>query len=399
VNRTTRWLILLLALVFCASLPVEAAKLRFGEKKLEWSTIYDEQTNAVVWYTGWQVEPGDEFLTEENKKYEVVRAEGNNAWARYVQTIKLSAYLPKEEKSLWAELRSLLPGYLPVQEQPRKMVIYHSHSDESYIPSDGTESKAEGGGGIYKVGAAMASALQAQGIQVTQSPANHNPHDDNAYDRSRRTAMSLISQQKPDAIFDIHRDAAPPDAYATKVNGEDVSKVQVVVGKYNPQMKANEEFALKMKAASDQKYPGLVKGIFYAKGGDYNQDLSPRALLLEVGAHTNNRDSAERGASMLANVVPAAVYGGGGGGGGGTPAPVGAPGAAPAGASGSTKAIGWIVGVVVVGGLAFLLISAGSMKDAGSKVSQFWNTEFANLVGLKGRRKKKNSDPDKEDGT
>jgi stage II sporulation protein P len=401
VNRATRWLILLLVFAFCSSLPADAAKLRFGEKKLEWSTIYDEQTNSVVWYTGWLVEPGDEFLTEDNKKYEVVRAEGNNAWARYVQTIQLSAYLPQEKKSLWAELSSRLPGNLPVQQQQnRKIVIYHSHSDESYIPSDGTESKAEGGGGIYKVGAAMAKTLQSQGIQVTQSTANHNPHDDNAYDRSRRTAMSLISQQKPDAIFDIHRDAAPPEAYGTKVNGENATKVQLVVGKYNPQMKANEEFALKMKAASDQKYPGLVKGIFYAKGGDYNQDLSPRSLLLEVGAHTNNRESAERGVSMLANVVPAAVYGGGGGdGGGGAPAPVGAPGAAPAGVSGSTKAIGWIVGVVVIGGLAFLLISAGSMKDAGNKVSQFWNTEFANLVGLKSRRKKKNNDPDKEDGT
>lgn len=392
VNKKYLCTIFLCFMLVTVCLPVDAAKLRFGLQKLEWSTIYDENTNTPIWYTGWLVEPGDAFITEDNKRYEVVRAEENNAWARYVETVKITAYLPKEQ-TFYAQLISKLPSYMAVQQQPRKMVIYHSHSDESYLPSDGTESKAEGGGGIYKVGASMANALQAQGIQVTQSPANHNPHDDNAYDRSRRTAMNLISQVKPDAIFDIHRDAAPREAYAGKVGGEDITKLQLVVGKYNPQVKANEEFALKLKATSDQKYPGLVKGIFYAKGGDYNQDLSPRALLLEAGAHTNNREAAERGVAMFANVVPAAIYGGGGG---GTPAPAAAPGAAPVpGVSGATKAIGWIVGIVAVAGGGFLLLSSGSMKDAGAKWSQFWNTEFANLFGLINRRKKRN--PNEED--
>jgi len=396
VNKLLRIVLVVLTLVLLTNIPVDAAKTRIGTKQLEWSTIFDEQTNAPVWYTGWMVEPGDAFITEDNKKYEVVRADGNNAWARYVESIQISAYLPTE-RPFWSRLAARLPGYVAVQEQPRKIAIYHSHSDESYIPSDGTESRAEGGGGIYKVGAALASSLQAQGIQVTQSPANHNPHDDNAYDRSRRTAMTMISQLRPDAMFDVHRDAAPPEAYKANINGQDVTKVQLVVGKYNPQVKANEDFALKVKATSDQKYPGLVKGIFYAKGGDYNQDLNPRNILLEVGAHTNDRAAAERGVALMGNIIPTAVYGGGGGG-GGTAAPAGAPAAAAPGVSGATKAIGWIVGIAAIGGIAFLILSSGSTKDAGAKWNQFWNTEFANLIGLKSRRKKK-KDPGKEDNS
>jgi stage II sporulation protein P len=206
----------------------------------------------------------------------------------------------------------------------------------------------------------------------------------------------MISQLRPDAMFDVHRDAAPPEAYKANINGQDVTKVQLVVGKYNPQVKANEDFALKLKATSDQKYPGLVKGIFYAKGGDYNQDLNPRNLLLEVGAHTNDRAAAERGVALIGNVIPTAVYGAGGGGGGGAAAPAGAPETAAPGVSGSTKAIGWIVGIAAVGGIAFLLLSSGSTKDAGAKWNQFWNTEFANLIGLKSRRKEKKN-PNKED--
>lgn len=396
-NRALRLILVVMTLLFITLPSADAAKARFGPKVLEWSTIYDEQTNAPIWYTGWIVEPGDAFLTEDNKKYEVVRTEGNNAWARYLETVKMTAYLPAQE-SLWSKLTANLPGIRATQQQQRKIAIYHSHSDESYLPSDGTESKAEGGGGIYQVGKALADSLQSQGIQVTQSTANHNPHDDNAYDRSRRTAMTMISQLRPDALFDVHRDAAPPEAYASTINGEKVTKVQLVVGKFNPQVKANEDFALKIKATSDQKYPGLVKGIFYAKGGDYNQDLSPRSLLLEVGAHTNDRAAAERGITMIGNVLPTAIYGAEGGGPGGGATPTGTAQPAGTGAAGSTKAIGWIVGVVAVGGIAFLILSAGSTKDAGAKVKQFWNTEFANLIGLKGRRKdKKNGN--KEDNS
>jgi len=385
--------VLCLLILFCC-VPSEAARLRFGMDQLQWSTIYAEDTNQPIWYTGWLVEEGDEFITEDNKRYEVVRTEGNNAWARYKETVKITAYLPAE-RTFWAKLMSGLPSYSPVQQQPRRIAIYHSHSDESYLPSDGTESKPAGGGGIYQVGGAMADALRAQGVEVNHSQANHNPHDDNAYNRSRRTAMGLISQFKPDAIFDVHRDAAPTEAYKANVGGQDVTKLQLVVGKYNPQMKANEDFALSLKANSDQKYPGLIKGIFYAKGGDYNQDLSPRSLLLEVGAHTNDRQAAERGVAMFANVIPATIYGGGGG--DGAAAPIAAPGGATRpGLSGSGKAIGWIVGVVAVVGLGFLVLSAGSMKDAGAKLNQFWNTEFTNLLGISRRRKKRSDEEDKK---
>ena len=48
--------------------------------------------------------------------------------------------------------------------------------------------------------------------------------------------------------------------------------------------------------------PMLVKGIYYGRG-NYNQDLGPRTLLIEVGAHTNSRIRAERGAAMFATVL------------------------------------------------------------------------------------------------
>jgi len=56
----------------------------------------------------------------------------------------------------------------------------------------------------------------------------------------------------------------------------------------------------------DKKTPGLSNGIFIGKG-DYNQDLSPRAMLIEVGAHTNKKNDATQGVMLFADTLPAVL--------------------------------------------------------------------------------------------
>ena len=68
-------------------------------------------------------------------------------------------------------------------------------------------------------------------------------------------------------------------------------------------MKTNMEFAKNLKATMDAKIPGLSDGIFIGKGS-YNQDLSPRAMLIEVGAHTNDKKAAEKGVAAFAGILP-----------------------------------------------------------------------------------------------
>lgn len=343
-------------------------------------TMIDETGNAV-YSTAWQVKVGDEFLTGDNRRYEITKLEGDTAYVKFIGDVNLNAYV--SQQSRFAAFFS--PGI--ARANGGKVAIYHTHSDESYIPTDGAESIL-GNGGIYKVGDAFASALNAKGLQAIHSNARHDPHDNMAYERSRRTATELLKQQ-PDAIYDVHRDALPPDAYQFTDNGLDCTKVQLVVGKYGPTGKQAEDYALRVKAAADQQHPGLVKGIFFAKGGDYNQDLHPRALLLEVGSHTNSREAAERGIALFADVVPTVI--------GATSAnPGNTAGAAGfgttnAGASGASKSIGWIVGLLIVGVVGFLFVSTGGFKEAKAKLRQFGATEFANFLAP---RKKKGGKDD-----
>ncbi|MDD4601995.1 MAG: stage II sporulation protein P [Negativicutes bacterium] len=347
-------------------------------------TIVDESGTAV-YLTGRAVDIGDQFLTEQNKRYEVVAIEGNIAQAKFIGNVNLSLY----QQTTQSRLAAILAPKLAYAQTKGKVAIYHTHTDESYVPTDGVESKL-GSGSIYKVGASFANSLKSQGLEVIHSDAKFDPHDNMAYERSRRAAMDLVKQQ-PSAMFDVHRDAVPPEVYGTKMDGKDVSKVQLVVGKYGPTGKQIEDYALQIKAAADKQHPGLVKGIFFAKGGDYNQDLLPRSMLLEVGAHTNTLESAERGIALFADVIPSVI--------GAVPAPAAQAGKAgfgttEAGPSGASKSIGWILGALVLGGIAFLVLSTGSLKEAGSKLKQFTTNEFANFFGPKTKKYKRRKDDD-----
>jgi stage II sporulation protein P len=123
-------------------------------------------------------------------------------------------------------------------------------------------------------------------------------------------------------------------------------------------------------------------------------------MLLEVGAHTNDRESAEKGIALFSDVVPTIL--------GKSSTPTGPNaagttgaagntglGSAAGGASGATKSIGWILGILLVGGAAFLFLSTGSVKEAGAKLKNFASTEFANFLGSK-KRKRSSTRPESE---
>lgn len=117
----------------------------------------------------------------------------------------------------------------------------------------------------------------------------------------RRTVFKMLKQQ-PDAIIDIHRDSAPPRAYYTEINSIPTARVMLVVGRQNPHKRTNLKFARQIKAKADQLYPGLVRGIFIARG-NYNQDLYPTSVLIELGSDTLPRDMADNSARVFADVL------------------------------------------------------------------------------------------------
>ena len=92
----------------------------------------------------------------------------------------------------------------------------------------------------------------------------HLPHDRGlpAFQGYRPEAFGTESR----CYFDLHRDAAPVDAYATKVEEDWVTKIQFVVGRQNPSYSVTRRFAYDLKGLADKVYPGLIKGVFMGWG-------------------------------------------------------------------------------------------------------------------------------------
>lgn len=267
----------------------------------QYYTLVDEHNN-IIHQTSIKVYVGDEYISEDNSRYEVVEIVGHTARCKYKGKENMPDITDKKDNKT-GDIGLLGDNAVPVVSGKKPVIaVYCTHSDESYVPTDGTESK-EGNGGIYDVAGAFVNELRNRGFEVRYDNNNHNPHDINAYNRSRKTAVKLI-KQNPDIIFDVHRDAVPPGQYQSKVEGKEVTKIKLVVGRSNPNSKTNLEFAKRIKAVMDKEKPGLSNGIFIGKG-DYNQDLSPRAMLIEVGAHTNDKNDAIAGVKEFAAIMPA----------------------------------------------------------------------------------------------
>ncbi|HZK24552.1 MAG TPA: stage II sporulation protein P [Oscillospiraceae bacterium] len=293
-----------------------------------------------IMVTGRKIHIGDEYLTSNNQLYRVYRVRNYVAEARFIREV--GAIFAEEPQSLLVRLQQRFFGAVqPVQKQeksktekdkqekektknkkdqkdkknedlqpqaePKRLIgVYHTHNAESYVPTDGTDSIV-GKGGIHKVGDSFTKALQEKDIKVIRSNTLHLPHDRGAYRRSRVTAEEIL-KKGPDVIFDVHRDAGPANVYAAEVAGEAVTQVQFVVGRQNPQMQTVRQFALDLKNTADEIHPNLVKGIFMARG-NYNQDLTATSMLIEVGTHLNQREKAQDGAALFADVVSYYFYG------------------------------------------------------------------------------------------
>ena len=243
-------------------------------------------------------EVGDQYISADNRLYEVISVGGETA----VAEDRGEVMLPSID---WMEADAVVP----VSAVQRRIAIYCTHSDECYEPSDGHYSTTDTGT-IYQVAHALAESLADEGVEAVVSDALHHPHDAGAYRRSRQTAVGLIKSGIPDCLIDVHRDGIPdPASYAVKIGGKDASKIRLLVGRGNQNAELNKEFALMIKAVADRVYPGLIKDIYLGKGA-FNQDLLPHSILFECGTYTLEKERVLASMPMMADVLTRALYGG-----------------------------------------------------------------------------------------
>lgn len=266
----------------------------------EYYTIYDKNDSSkVLFMKGDNVNVDDEYISSDNRLYIIESVDESNKTgvASFKEDIKMPVYNVKRNEELSSASASVTN---------KKIGLYHTHNDECYNSDDGTDS-VYGKGGIHDVGKTLKNNLESLGITVYYNEDLHLPHDSGAYTRSQSTASNLL-RNGLDAIFDVHRDATPRSEYITTVNGEKMSKVRMVIGSANVRSAINKEFALNIKAYADEVYPGLIKDIYIGRG-NYNQQLSERALLFEMGTNLIEKDLVKKSTLPLAKTIDVVLYG------------------------------------------------------------------------------------------
>ena len=273
-----------------------------ADKSPTYFTIYDyDEPDKVVLIKGEGIQVGDEYLSSDNKLYSIVSVDNKSKTGK-------AEFICKEELPKYnVERKKETSSNVAKAESNKKVGVYHTHNDESYLTGDGYDS-VYGEGGIHDVGAKFVSNLKSLNFNVVYREDLHLPHNSGAYTRSQVTASAILDTGNIDALFDLHRDSTPRSEYLTTVDGEQMSKIRMVIGSANQNYYENRDFAYAIKGYADEVYPGLIKDIYMGKG-NYNQQLLSRGMLFEMGCENIEKDLVLKSTPYLAKVLDIVLYG------------------------------------------------------------------------------------------
>lgn len=220
-------------------------------------------------------------------------------------------------------IESKEPDALPVPKPPvkegeedtpaiheKKILFYFTHTSESFTPKNGQASI-----NITEVGTMLAKKLEEKGVGVSVNKTDigailnkKGKKYSASYEESRAIVASAQKQQPTlEYLIDIHRDSQPKNITTTVIKGQSMAKTVFVVGGEHPGYEANAQFAATLHKLLEQHYPGLSRGVIVKSGsqtnGKFNQDLSNRAILVEMGGVENTREELERSAAALADIL------------------------------------------------------------------------------------------------
>ncbi len=104
-----------------------------------------------------------------------------------------------------------------------------------------------------------------------------------SYQASRSYMKEELKKHEYMILIDLHRDSATKKYTSYEKDGKHFARIMFVLGQDYKTYKKNEEFMNKLNNRINKYYKGLSRGIFIRKTSRYNQDLSNRAILIEVG--------------------------------------------------------------------------------------------------------------------
>lgn len=200
------------------------------------------------------------------------------------------------------------------QQEPTVLII-HSHATEGYADTESSGYRTiDTDDNVVAVGAALKTALESKGIGVIHDITLHDsPSYSDSYANSRETVEAYLEKYPSIAlVLDIHRDAVTEDdgdemAFSAQYNGQEAAQLMLVVGTdagglTHPDWESNMSLAVKLHAQLEKTCAGICRPISF-RSQRFNQDLSPGALIIEVGGTGNTQQQALASVEILSQAI------------------------------------------------------------------------------------------------
>ena len=133
-----------------------------------------------------------------------------------------------------------------------------------------------------------------------------------SYVASRYFIENNIRENNYNLIIDLHRDAVPYDASFISFNNLPYAKILFVVGEEQDNYQENYDLAIKINEIINNKFPNLSRGVMLKSGpyvnGIYNQDLSNKMILLELGGDNNSVEEIKNTIQLIAPILGDYLY-------------------------------------------------------------------------------------------
>lgn len=233
--------------------------------------------------------PGIEFYNDEGVVEEVTPPE---------ETLP-EAVPPKEEA------KAEVPPMESVDEVSDPVVhLYFTHTGEGYENANVD---------VTDVGDYIFESLESFGVStcvddtdVGEILKSKNEKYYQSYDESRVLVEDVMATNNDLEYFvDVHRDSAPKENTTMSYDGKDYAKLSFVIGGDNPNYEENMALANDLSDEMNKLVPGICNGVILKKGagtnGVFNQDLSNKAILIEVGGVDNTSDELRKTSEVFAN--------------------------------------------------------------------------------------------------
>lgn len=199
------------------------------------------------------------------------------------------------------------------------ILIYHTHSQEGFVDSDGSEGMT-----VMGLGDRLTSLLQdTYGIPVLHHRGKYDVDGrDYAYSNAEPEIRQVLADNPTiQVVIDLHRDGVGDDVHlVTDIGGKQTAKIMFFNGLsrttstgpidylQNPNLQDNLATSLQMQIAAAELYPGFTRPVFL-KGYRYNMHMCPKSMLIEVGAQTNTFEEVYNAMDPLANILAYVLLG------------------------------------------------------------------------------------------